>query len=254
MDTLIISENEGLRLDTLLKHETCLDKNDGSINIEGVGGTPPYTLFWKDEFGLSTEQSIPLILKNLAPGIYTATLTDASGCEIIQEIEIQPGVLITGLTSETFTLTEPTELTLSVFNPNTGFWRGNEIVDSINGIFYAQKKGEYIVFYQVKSCEAKRIVVIDIEPENIKLPGAFSPNGDGVNDIFRLPFSPTIKEWELTIFDRWGIEIFDSKNTGWVGKNKNGTDLPNGVYYYHFKILKNDDSWLEKAGHISLIR
>lgn len=67
----------------------------------------------------------------------------------------------------------------------------------------------------------------------LDMPNAFSPNGDGVNDIYRAKTNyQNIEEFEATIFDRWGVKIFSWTNIdeGWDG-TYNGKDAPEGTYY-----------------------
>ena len=81
-------------------------------------------------------------------------------------------------------------------------------------------------------------VVICGEPE-VFIPNAFSPNNDGINDIF-LPISSCLYEvFQLQIFDRWGNMVFASTNVniGWDGTYK-GNKLPQGAYSYQFKYKK----------------
>ena len=69
---------------------------------------------------------------------------------------------------------------------------------------------------------------------NVFIPNAFSPDGDGVNDVFKVIYDGlSIFEFRISIFDRWGEEIFHSDDIphGWDGK-KNGNDCPGGVYVY----------------------
>jgi gliding motility-associated-like protein len=67
------------------------------------------------------------------------------------------------------------------------------------------------------------------------LPNTFSPNGDGVNDLFG-PFPYAfIESVDFRVFDRWGLEVFstEDKNLNWNGRiNSTGGKLPDGVYYY----------------------
>jgi gliding motility-associated-like protein len=51
------------------------------------------------------------------------------------------------------------------------------------------------------------------------MPTAFSPNGDGVNDIFRSRFNCNVSAFEFMIFNKWGQKIFETKdvNKGWDG-------------------------------------
>ena len=59
-----------------------------------------------------------------------------------------------------------------------------------------------------KDCEAK-----------IWFPNAFTPNGDGLNDVFRLKFPGRAANYHLEIFNRWGQRVFESMNpaAGWDG-------------------------------------
>jgi gliding motility-associated-like protein len=69
--------------------------------------------------------------------------------------------------------------------------------------------------------------------ENLSLPNIFSPNNDGVNDL--VDFSMlNLSESTVTIYNRWGNKVFetDTFHTKWDGKNRNGIDCVEGVYYY----------------------
>ncbi len=106
------------------------------------------------------------------------------------------------------------------------------------------------------------------------LPSAFSPNGDGKNDLFHPCDSTTSKDFqekncppyknvksvEMKIISRWGNIVFETKdkNINWDGKNKDTkADCSDGVYYYTCKVfffsVKNEQT-LELHGTIQLIR
>lgn len=73
------------------------------------------------------------------------------------------------------------------------------------------------------------------------IPNVFSPNGDGINDVFLVKYTGT-QPFLLQIFDRWGSELFSTrnKNEGWDGVVK-GQAAPDGVYYY--KVLIGDKDY-----------
>jgi gliding motility-associated-like protein len=85
-----------------------------------------------------------------------------------------------------------------------------------------------------------------IEPsEYFYIPNAFTPNGDGRNDVFRpIPASPafTIYNLKFTIYDRWGAEVFETDDIGqgWDGM-KNGRVCQEGVYVYRITFKSNGD-------------
>lgn len=61
------------------------------------------------------------------------------------------------------------------------------------------------------------------------MPNAFSPNGDGVNDVFRIPANVTFQLDEFTVFNRWGKKVFTTSD---ISKGWSGDDAENGIYVY----------------------
>ncbi len=61
------------------------------------------------------------------------------------------------------------------------------------------------------------------------MPNAFSPNGDGVNDIFRIPANVTFQLEEFSVFNRWGKKVFSTTD---ISKGWNGDNAVNGTYVY----------------------
>ncbi len=82
------------------------------------------------------------------------------------------------------------------------------------------------------------------------IPNAFTPNNDGKNDRFEILLAKQCPGVEITIFNRWGQEIFNSttQNNTWDG-TYDGTPVPDGVYYYTLRFNKNS-----RSGHVSLMR
>ncbi len=88
--------------------------------------------------------------------------------------------------------------------------------------------------------------------ENITIPNAFSPNGDGINDQWIIPGLSSYTDCRVEIFDRYGQPIFQSKgyNTPWNGTH-NGKPLPVGTYYF---IITTGYAGEKKSGSITLIK
>ncbi|GAB3797321.1 hypothetical protein GCM10028819_16290 [Spirosoma humi] len=82
-------------------------------------------------------------------------------------------------------------------------------------------------------CEAKDTIRITVFAA-VWVPDAFSPNGDGVNDVLELPGVEAFPDAVLTIFNRWGDIIYSSGKgyTNPFDGTLNGTSLPMGVYAY----------------------
>lgn len=94
------------------------------------------------------------------------------------------------------------------------------------------------------------------------LPNTFTPNGDGFNDLFTpiLPYR-FIDHIEMKIFDRWGNLVFETEDPmiNWDGKNLQGKDVAEGVYYYVCNVYEITVSGVKpfakpKKGYIHLIR
>lgn len=76
-------------------------------------------------------------------------------------------------------------------------------------------------------------ITIQISESKLEMPNAFSPNGDGINDIYRAKNSyQSIVEFDAYIFNRWGQKIYEWHDPagGWDGKF-NGKDVKQGVYF-----------------------
>jgi gliding motility-associated-like protein len=88
--------------------------------------------------------------------------------------------------------------------------------------------------------------------EKITIPNAFSPNGDGINDVWNIKNLITYPEAEVDVFNRYGQPVFHSNgyNKPWDG-TLNGKAVPSGTYYYIID-LKNDFPKL--SGSVFLVR
>jgi gliding motility-associated-like protein len=97
--------------------------------------------------------------------------------------------------------------------------------------------------------------VLLIPPAQFHFPNAFTPDGDGINDLF-MPVGAEITEYRVEIFDRWGALIFSSAemNVPWDG-SVNGSDAATtGVYVYKYRVAGLYLPPQEGIGHVTLLR
>jgi gliding motility-associated-like protein len=89
----------------------------------------------------------------------------------------------------------------------------------------------------------------------LTIPNIFTPNGDGINDVFTV-IGVSLKSLHTDIYDRWGIKIYewDSTQGGWDGKSKSGVASSDGTYYYIIKAEALDDKTYEKHGSFQLLK
>jgi gliding motility-associated-like protein len=73
--------------------------------------------------------------------------------------------------------------------------------------------------------------------KDIYVPSAFTPNGDGLNDTWKIPSLSAFSSFEVVVFDRWGKLVFQGKNTStpWDG-TYHGTPAPVGSYVYQISL------------------
>lgn len=108
-------------------------------------------------------------------------------------------------------------------------------------------------------CASVDSVFVDVEilpcvKENIFIPNAFTPNGDGINDIF-LPRSTILVTMQLEVYDRWGNKVFQSSDptVGWDGTYK-GMPAQTDAYGYHFTGSCTDGGNIKLKGNVTLLR
>jgi gliding motility-associated-like protein/uncharacterized delta-60 repeat protein len=89
-------------------------------------------------------------------------------------------------------------------------------------------------------CTVSREAVIKVVTK-LYMPSSFTPDGDGLNDVFRIPPGTSLQLKEFAVFDRWGNKVFQTKDAGkgWNGTYE-GKALPTGIYV--FTISGNDNS------------
>ncbi|SFG85399.1 gliding motility-associated C-terminal domain-containing protein [Algoriphagus hitonicola] len=120
--------------------------------------------------------------------------------------------------------------------------------------------------------EPSNIVCVENCP-NYELPNTFTPNGDGLNDTFIAfdnPFSQCprfVTGVEINIVNRWGAEVFTYNSLEsnendifirWDGRDKNGSELPAGTYFYSgtvfFDVLDPSEQSQNLKGTVQIIR
>jgi gliding motility-associated-like protein len=103
-------------------------------------------------------------------------------------------------------------------------------------------------------CSASKEAVIKVITE-FNMPNSFTPNGDGKNDVFRIPPGVTMQLKEFSIFDRWGKKIFTTSdiNKGWDG-NYNNIPLGTGTYIYFISGTGHQGQGINAKGTLLVIR
>ncbi len=115
----------------------------------------------------------------------------------------------------------------------------------------------YVVYGKdMNGCVSSDSVQVAVDyRENLMVPTAFTPNGDGRNDVFKPVNLGFRRLMEFRVFNRWGQEVFSTTdaNAGWNGKWK-GEDAELGAYQYIIRIGYPDQMTETFKGDVTLVR
>lgn len=192
-------------------------------------------------------------------GWYHVTVTDTERCMLSDQIHISlidsPSIASGWVYEDSVCLDDPLSIRLTLSGPDV-IYKWMDITEASLQRQFADS-GTYI-FTISNECASKSYTLRTIEKtceEHAYPPNAFSPNGDGVNDIYRVYSSYDFSSFNLLIFDRWGEKVFESHNeaVGWDGRYKT-EDLPAGVYAYEYIGVWPTGHTHTSRGSITLIR
>lgn len=183
-------------------------------------------------------------------------------CDTIRDsilIEYFPEISPIIHSSKTRTISKDTlifkNLTLNGINPIWNFGDGEIVLgDTVEHVY--KKAGNYTVSLSLTSSEGclfSQTVFIIIEPTEYFVPNIFSPNNDGINDLF-FPIGDDIKNYSIVINNRWGEVVFDNKNVPWAGRDLSSNKLSEGVYFYQVEIELHNDFRETLKGSVVITR
>ncbi len=190
-------------------------------------------------------------------GLYWVKVTNQSNCSFKDTINIfysNPNLNL----GPDLTLCNGKSIELNVGNKYIScLWQDN----STDSIFNINKQGVYWVTvvdnYNCIASDTINILYEDCDTPGIYIPNCFTPNGDGLNDIFKIETTYNFSDFKLYIYNRWGELIFESydKDSGWDGTYRL-KPVPNGIYVYLMvgTIKNTNDFILKKSGSVTLIR
>ncbi|MEI6694665.1 MAG: gliding motility-associated C-terminal domain-containing protein [Bacteroidota bacterium] len=188
-------------------------------------------------------------------GTYKDTLLTYLGCDsiITNNLNITPYPIVNlGKDRE---ICNDESFELIVDNSYTSYlWQDNSIFSR----FLVTAAGKYWVMVSNENCIKSDTVLFTLckQDINIWIPNSFTPNGDGLNDVFKIETMGAFSKFQMLIYNRWGGLVFESTdaNMGWDGKYM-GNEANSGVYSYCLNYVEKDNK-LEKQlkGKLTLVR
>ncbi len=233
---------------------------NGTINLEAQGGTGNYTYAWTPEVSTSA------IANNLASGNYAIIVTDDNGCEFsTSQTLITIGTIPINTTASSLVIQNggTAELGVNVGGGITNFsvfWSPDQSVECPTCQFTQANPTENTVYIVTVTtpdgCVATSSTTVNVFTPcgDIFLPTIFSPNTDNLNDFYCV-LGSCIESMELTIYNRWGEEVFrtNDQNRCWDGYFR-GVIAPQGVYAYKFVSTESNGKMTILSGNISIVR
>lgn len=252
--TFNIESETNIVINNNLQEISCYYTTDGYIDISVEGGVTPYEYSWDgpDGFNNTSED-----IHDLVAGTYELLVTDNNDC--------------TSEMSYTLIAPDTIEVQLEYTEIECANGEGIDILTNISGgtfpytyewdngtleaDLFEVSEGTYILeVSDFNNCTASDTAFVLTSTDCLQIPTGITPNGDGVNDVWRLRKIEDYPESMVQIFDDQGallysVNSYDNENA-WDG-TFNGNPLPAGIYYY-FVQLSPDDSPM--TGALSIIK
>jgi gliding motility-associated-like protein len=252
VDSFTVVQPQPLVTEVYTTDPKCFEASDGDITVIPQGGNTgfEYSITWSDG---QTGQ----IAENLGAGSYSVVIRDINLCSIdtLAVLSEPSPVSISSSTINAYCPDKPDgSLSIEVEGGTAPYdisWEGGYSGELLQDL-YAGKY--YLTVTDFNQCIRKDTIVIGSEnKECMRIPNAFTPDGDGFNDTWQIEMIELYPEAIIEIYNRWGELIFRSDkgyNTRWDGTFK-GRELP--IDSYHYVIIPGG-SKKPVTGNITLIR
>jgi gliding motility-associated-like protein len=227
-----------------------------------------YSYNWSGPAGFSSILQSPFI-RNGYPvneGIYSVTVTDnTTGCSGSDTTYITVGTDSLSLTDVTPSQTIKFGTSIQLYSANAVMytWTPNDGTLNNPNINNPIATPTVMTTYTVMAvgnngCIDTASVTIDVaHDDDIFIPSGFTPNGDGLNDVFRVSNSSFFRLVQMSVFNRWGELVYHTEtgnnSTGWDGTFK-GKIAETGSYNYLIILSKSDGKKQSYKGDLTLIR
>ncbi|MEM9823641.1 MAG: gliding motility-associated C-terminal domain-containing protein, partial [Bacteroidota bacterium] len=248
---------------------TCFGDNNGAILIDTLlGGTGPFEFSIDGNF-FQAISSYPQAIPFLDAGTYQLSIQDVNDCQTEQtitvntpleyQVDLGPDInLLLGDSTELFAAAN--------FLADSIAWSSNPTINCLDCLEqYVQpfETTSYSIYMaDTLGCTATDELTVFVEkPRSTFIPNVFSPNGDGINDVFFVNTSQEVLRVKtFRVFDRWGEIVFRVDNRapndpvhGWDGR-LNGKVMNPAVFVYFIELEFIDGVSKQYSGDLTLMR
>jgi gliding motility-associated-like protein len=242
------TDNDSININTVPAPVINLPNDTSICNGDSVlldAGPNHFKYLWQNQ-----DSSQFHVAKN--KGMYFIEVIDTNGCkdsdDFILDLLYKPNV---NLGSDT-TICIALPITFNGNEKNAILWHDGTSMP----FFITNETGTYILTEtnQCGSSSDTINVIAEICEEKLWVPNAFTPNNDGLNDVFKAK-GIYVNEFRMRIFNRYGDLFFESKsiNEGWDGTHNNKLSLA-GTYIWKIDYMDFDGNWFSEIGYVILVR
>jgi gliding motility-associated-like protein len=267
-DLVVIDEPPPLEVSLVVSDPDCFGQKAGTIQVQATGGTLPYRYSLNNGVSQSGNG-----FNNLAAGAYLIEVQDANGCGKTEAVLIDAPVPVNVNLGEnkTIELGETTTLNALVNFPldslaaiNWGPFDSLECKDCLTQPVAPIVTTTYTLSVVADNgCQGEDDLTVFVKKKRyVYIPNAFSPNDDGINDVFMIFAKPnTVKRVKsFLVFSRWGETVFEFYNFepnnpdfGWQGEHR-GRKLDPAVFGWFAEIEFTDGVTKLYEGDVTLMR
>ncbi|MCB9293632.1 MAG: choice-of-anchor L domain-containing protein [Lewinellaceae bacterium] len=245
------------------------------LAAEGLPGVPG-TFLWAGTDG-SLQAGPSVVFYPEAPVDYTLTYISEGECDTLTAVfsaDVRPGLALSletdppGLTAahqgDAVTLNastdQPPPLDFTWMLNQELLQQGASLFDYEDILIANPSVYTVIAGYPDGSCRDTASLSIEVALPVVKVPNAFTPNGDGHNDSFAYVINGNIRQvLDFRVFNRWGQPVFEAGPLppgafpGWDGTFR-GQPQPSDVYFYLLRLERYDGEVETRQGEVSLLR
>jgi gliding motility-associated-like protein len=256
------------------------DRDKGCAPVEVIFNTPNVnkgSARWTFGDGSETSEGLTASHTYTAAGVYSVVLSYWDEIRCTSQATLSNAVTVFDIPNAGFTYGPYQEITIA--DPSVQFinqsqnignctyqWQIADLysLNDVNPLVVFPSAGEYrinLIATTTDGCKSEISDIISIKPDfNVFIPNSFSPNFDGLNDVFLPVFSNygiDNKTFDMEILDRWGSLLYKTTDPtrGWNGSVQNsGEQLKNDVYVYRIKYKDLEGRIYSKIGYLSLMK
>ncbi|MEI6184373.1 MAG: MBG domain-containing protein [Bacteroidota bacterium] len=242
----------------------CVDKPVNITNSSNFVNSGTVKFAWDNGAGGTSALINPIFTYNSIGNKSIKLTVTPDNCpqlksELTKVVPIEAPIPSIRMTPKDVIVNESVTLAARTFGSNYEWTPGTSL--SNNMISNPTVKTDKEVTFNIKitvpsSCVTNDTLQVRVFNErNVYLPNTFTPNNDGVNDVFRINPVGISELKYFRIFNQWGVKVFETNNVteGWDGR-LSGTNQPLATYTWLIEAVDTNGKVIRQSGSVTLLR